>query len=217
MPVVGLCSFKGGVGKTTVCFNLAERAVAYGWKVVVVDYDPQEGSVGLMDLRDRLGWEVWRGRLSAGGGEGGVRVAGVDALEALRSGGEYDFVFCDLPGTDSMAMGRILLEMDLVLSPVGVGAADLMAAINFFGLVRRSGFPVVFLPNNLPFGRRRLEGMLEELAEREMELCPAVLHRRVSHLDALRAGLGVCEAFPNTNAALEVDALWQWLCGRLGV
>lgn len=208
MKLVAFCSLKGGTGKTTLSFNLAERAAAAGLRAALVDFDPQEGSLGLMDLRDGEGWPALRGQVS---------VSGVADLAGLKEGGEYDVVFCDLPGADSMALGRLLWEMDLVLSPVGAGAADLMAAANFQGMVGKMDSPVVFLPNNLPYGRNRKGAMLAELELLGVEVCPVVLYRRVAHLDALRAGLGVCELDGECRAAAEVCELWEWVQGRLGI
>ena len=54
MDVVALCSMKGGTGKTTLAFNLAERGHSFGWRVALVDLDPQEGAFGLADLRGGL-------------------------------------------------------------------------------------------------------------------------------------------------------------------
>ena len=36
-----LCNQKGGVGKTTSTFNVARAAVKKGYRVLVVDNDPQ--------------------------------------------------------------------------------------------------------------------------------------------------------------------------------
>ena len=41
MPVISVCSPKGGVGKTTVVANLAYAFSRAGTKVVVIDFDPQ--------------------------------------------------------------------------------------------------------------------------------------------------------------------------------
>ncbi len=211
MKCVALCSLKGGTGKTTLVFNLAERAVSCGWKAAVVDFDPQEGSMGLMDLRDlevRPSWPVYTKRVS---------VAGANELASLREAEAYDLVFCDLPGADSMALGRLLWEMDLVLSPVGVGAADLITVANFSGIVQQMKLPVVFLPNMVPPGRGRALELVRELDELEVEVCPVMLRRRVAHLDAARDGLGVCEAFPGAAASSEIRCLWTWVCRRLGL
>ena len=211
MPAIALCSMKGGTGKTTISFNLAERAFAGRLPVVLVDFDPQEGSIGIADLRgERPCWPVVSGR---------VTVADADRIAGMKAEDPGRLLVCDLPGADSMALVRLLSEMDLVLSPVGAGAADLLAAANFAAAVRgmRFDLPLVFLPNNVPHIRRRREVLLEELGVMEVEVCPVTVQRRVAHLDSLRSGLGVCEAFPLSTAASEIGALWDWVCRRVGL
>ncbi len=46
MIAVATASQKGGVGKTTVCINLAHALARRGWNTLVVDTDPQ-GGIGL--------------------------------------------------------------------------------------------------------------------------------------------------------------------------
>ena len=46
MIALAVASQKGGVGKTTVCLNLAHALARRGWNTLVVDTDPQ-GGVGL--------------------------------------------------------------------------------------------------------------------------------------------------------------------------
>ena len=173
----------------------------------LVDFDPQEGSLGFAYLRGEGGWPVVGGRVS---------VAGADELGRMKGEVGDGVIVCDLPGSDSMALVRLLMEMDLVLSPVGVGAAELMVAANFASLVKGLGLPVVFVGNNVPVGRGRREEMLGALASLDVEVCPVMVQGRVAHLDSLREGLGVCEAFPGSAACAEIDALWEWVCQRVG-
>ncbi len=210
MPAIALCSMKGGTGKTTISFNLSERAFAQGREVVLLDFDPQEGSMGIADLRrsdpDREGWPVERARVAV---SDAARLAGMKLENPER------FLVCDLPGADSMALLRVLSEMDLVLSPVGSGVSDLMAAANLSEAVSLLSSPPVFLPNNVSHFRRRREALAGELASLEVEVCPVWIRSRVGHLDALRSGLGVCEAQPRSRAAGEINALWDWVLSRL--
>ena len=208
MSAIALCSMKGGTGKTTLALNLTERAHASGLRVAVVDFDPQEGAIGLLDLRPgrESPWPVFASRVS---------VAGAESLTVMKSGGDYDLLVCDLPGSDSMALGRLLMEMELILSPVGASAAELLVAANFTRLVERLNLPVVFVPNNIPAGRARREDLLQELAGFSDEVCPVAVRHRVAHLDATRLGMGVCEAFPKSIAAGDINSLWKWVAGRI--
>ena len=205
---------KGGTGKTTISFNLSERAFSSGIDVLLLDFDPQEGSLGIADLRrsdpSRACWPVLTGR---------VTVSDADRLSGMKSEDPGRLLVCDLPGADSMALVRLLSEMDLILSPVGSGVADLLAAANFSSVVSgmRIDLPLVFLPNNVTHIRQRRDALLSELAALAVDVCPVVVQRRVAHLDSLRSGLGVCEAFPRSPAASDIEALWSWVCRRLGI
>ena len=208
MVTVALCSTKGGSGKTLLALNLAERAHAADRRVIVVDCDYQEGSTGLALNRDEQAWPVV---------SGSVTVAGAEQLRGLRDSGMYDLVICDLPGSQNITLGVVLGACDLVLSPVGVGATDLMAAFNIWRMVQQlDTVPrVIFVPNHFPRGRLRLDALVEELEERGAEVCPVALQDRVAHVDSSFEGRGVCEVLPDSAAAAEVNALWEWLCGQL--
>tara|TARA_B100000614_G_scaffold136183_1_gene121200 strand:- start:2770 stop:3522 length:753 start_codon:yes stop_codon:yes gene_type:complete len=52
---IALINEKGGVGKTTICFNLSKGLAAMGFKVLTIDNDPQANlTISMVDSEDSL-------------------------------------------------------------------------------------------------------------------------------------------------------------------
>ena len=203
---IGFASFKGGTGKTTLAYAVAERAHNSGCRALLLDFDPQETANGVAYLRDVPGWEIRRCQVS---------VAGSEELAAITASGDYDLVVCDLPGTEGATLQRVLASMDLVICPVGMGAPDMLVASNFAWIARRMSLPAVFLGNNLPPGRRRREELVQDLEEMDLPVCPVMVQSRVAHLDAMSRGMSAAELAPDSAAASELQDLWHWITEEL--
>jgi chromosome partitioning protein len=123
--IVSILNQKGGVGKTTIAVNLASAFKSMGYKVLLVDSDPQ-GSA-----RD---WHAQNG------GET-LDVIGLDRptldKDIMRFKKQYDVIFVDgAPGLPNMAT-RAILCSDVVLIPVQPSPYDVWSTSDLVGLLRQ--------------------------------------------------------------------------------
>lgn len=110
---------KGGVGKSTITYNLA-CALNRNAKVVICDLDAQ-GT--LAEIRGISEVPIY---------------SGISELEKLKSS-DYDFVFVDSPPYLTSSLPDLLKFMDAILVPTKVGLADFMAISKTLEMVGKSG------------------------------------------------------------------------------
>lgn len=111
---------KGGVGKSTLAFNLAQNISASA-KVAMIDMDLQGSlaqlknvvtSFDIIPLQDE-----------------------VDSIVKL----EYDFIFIDTPPYLSNHLSKLIQTADLVLIPTKAGILDLLAIKSTIDLIENEG------------------------------------------------------------------------------
>lgn len=107
---------KGGVGKSTLAFNLAQNICKQA-KVLVVDLDAQ-GS--LSQISNMItGFEI------------------VNDERFLTESNDYDFVFIDTPPYLSNRLPELIKKADLIIVPTKAGILDLLAIRSTIELIKK--------------------------------------------------------------------------------
>lgn len=150
--VIAVANAKGGVGKTSIVANLAGISALVGWRVLVVDLDPQGNlatDLGYSDRSDlgvslartlreaqqpttlravRPGLDAWAGGPGLTKAVTNALIPAVDhplqaALEG--TGGSYDFVYIDCPPALGPLVDAGLTAADFLLVPIRADHASL--------------------------------------------------------------------------------------------
>ena len=112
MPKIILITHqKGGVGKSTLTFNLAQN-ISNGSKVAVLDFDLQGSLSQLKELVTDFEIIPYQGEIE--------KISDLD----------YDFIFIDTPPYLSNQMPKLISIVNLIIVPTKAGILDLLAIKN---------------------------------------------------------------------------------------
>jgi chromosome partitioning protein len=109
---------KGGVGKSTLTFNLAQN-ISSSSKVAVLDFDLQGSLSQLKELVTDFEIIPYLGTL--------------ESISAL----EYDFIFVDTPPYLSNHLPKLISLADLIIVPTKAGILDLLAIKSTLSIIEQ--------------------------------------------------------------------------------
>lgn len=198
--IIAVLNQKGGCGKTTVSINLAHSFKNSGYKVLIVDGDPQ-GSA-----RD---WNA------ANNGEL-LPVIGLDRpslqkdIEAVRSG--YDIIIIDGAPQIAQLSAVAIKAADLVLMPVQPSPYDVWAVSDLIDLIKArqeitdnqplAAFVISRVIKNTKLGKE----VIEALKNYELPVLKSYTTQRVIYPTSASTGQTVYSIGSN-EASLEIDAI----------
>jgi chromosome partitioning protein len=207
MATIAIVSQKGGSGKTTLAINLATCAAIGGKLACIVDTDPQASAAS---------WGDWRGDFQPEV----ITCPPVRLTRTIQSARQngIELVVIDTPPHADAAVREAVKAADLVLVPVRPRAFDLQAIEATAELIAHTGKPAYVVLNSVPARATKViadaSAFIEGLG---VQVCPVRFGERAAFHQSASAGQVASEAAPDGKAAGEAEALWQWVCGELGI
>lgn len=200
MPIIGLVSQKGGVGKSTLAQAVAREAAVSDLTVKICDLDIlQATSVD------------WTRRRMAAGVEPNIPVEPFKtAAQALASADQFDLLVLDGPARADKGTLAIAQGADLVVQPTGTSLADLRPAVLLFHELTQQGIP----PNKLAMALCRVGSPAEERDARDYisragyTALMGALYEKPAYRQAQDAGQAVTET-KYAGLSLRADELIQ--------
>lgn len=204
MKVLTLASQKGGAGKTTTAIHLAVAAARQGYKVTLLDLDPQKSAWKWRQVREESMPEVHSSSI-------GELEAQVDAARHAR----MDFLILDTPPhTDSTSI-KALEVAQFCLVPVQPSMLDVQAVSNTIRLVKANGAKAAAVLSRVPHQGNDANDTEAALVRLGLAVAPMRVGDRAAFRRSLPSGEAVIEYEPKGKAASEIEALWTWTLEQL--
>jgi chromosome partitioning protein len=197
---------KGGVGKTTMCRNLAAVAAYSGLKIVTADLDPQATLTIWSRRRPKTVPIIPH-----------FKVAWAEA-DALLDDSElegYDALFIDTPPsieTQPATFRALLARADLIVVPTRATFDDAESVAPFLKHLREEQRPAVAVLN---FVKPRVNiNAVKSFLLDAGELCPVEVADRTDYARAGAKGLSLIDV-PGHVGADEMQAVWSYVKGKV--
>lgn len=206
MKIVAIVSQKGGSGKTTLAIHLATAATQAGHNVAVIDLDPQATATKWGDRREVGAPEVISGHAT--------RLPSL--ISAAQANGADLLVLDTAPNADQIA-ALAARSADLVLIPCRPARFDLEAIEATLLLVETAQKPAFVVLNSVPPQGTITEEAAAGLENVGVKVAPHTLGQRAAFTHSVIDGRAAQEFEPKGKAAREVEGIYLWLCGQVGM
>ena len=196
--VIAFSNQKGGSGKSTLSANVAVLWSNSGYKVAVIDADPQKSLTYWLSERKRY----------YGDDDIGIDVYNFDirslSEEVKKIKRRYDFIIIDSPPAITFETIQIIKASNGIFVPVQPSPLDLMATLPFLQIAREEKKkPLIIL--NIVMPRARLtDAMILRLRYSGAKIARSRISSKVIFAETFAVGRGVIDINVTSDAAKEI-------------
>lgn len=208
--IIDVAHTKGGVGKSTIATNLAIEMHAD-----LLDLDTQNSSICFAKLGPKRAIQFIRGQE--------LQKSNLAFLDAYKGSTKKNLII-DSGGYDSDIVRLLLINSDLIITPVAVSQVELMGLRNFDKVIHAAKNYVSNLKAYVLFNRftrfqaADLESFKKYITEQitDYRILNTKIGDRKAYKDAFAVGKSVCELNKKSQAAMEMNALVEEIENILG-
>jgi chromosome partitioning protein len=203
--ILTLATSKGGAGKSTLARNLAAHWLNVGFKVAIIDADPQSSIINrhnpeglLKDLTVLANPE---------------ETVGETAIEISN---DFDYIVIDTGGFRNRTTVRALLHSHYALIPLKPSADDVAAAMDTHSLIQelnktpeKTLFPVKYrmIITMSQQGTIIAKHVRSELQKLGFLVLNSEMYHRVAYPEAAIKGLSPCITDPDSAASRDISSI----------
>lgn len=199
--IIDVAHTKGGVGKSTIAANLAIEMHAD-----LLDLDTQNSSIGFSHLGPQREIKFIKGQ--------DLQKSNLNFLTTYK-GDEEKHLVIDSGGYDSEIVRLLLINSDLIITPVAVSQVELMGLQNFDKVIHAAktvtqNINAYVLFNRVTrFQKNDLESFKNYILNgiTDYKILSTQIGDRKAYKDAFASGLSVCELNKKSPAANEIRCL----------
>ena len=204
--IVSFLNQKGGVGKTTLSCNVAFGLHLRGFKVVLVDSDPQQTTLTWNNIRSGDNNELPFNAIATSAN------SLKQLTERMIAKDGYDFVVIDgAPRMTDLARAAIIAS-DLIIMPMQPSGADIWATDDLKNMIEEAKH---FKPSiisavllNRVFSNTKLsKEIISSLIENDWSFFDTSIKQRQIYAAAISEGLTIYEMPNNKEAKNEIESL----------